>query len=127
MADESSESGFSVLEAIVAFAILSACLISLYGAIGAAYRAMRLAGQRQTLLAVAQSELEAARASSAPESEGRSGTISDGTRWHLRREPATNFATAKHGPSMEWLVFEAFGDNDEILIKLRTIKITPGR
>jgi Tfp pilus assembly protein PilV len=122
--NESPDAGFTVLEALIAFAILSLSLIALYESIGLAYRATGSATKREQLLALAKSELDVARTIDDASPKERSGKIADGGSWRIYSEPASTTAVLQ-GPQAEWLIFEATDADGKPALRLRDVRIAP--
>lgn len=78
------ERGFSLVEALIALAIVAGTTAMLYATIGQDARTRRAADERRIALALARSALDRAGAGD-PASEGRWHDLS----WHVAREPYT--------------------------------------
>jgi type II secretory pathway pseudopilin PulG len=72
-----ADAGYTVLEALVAFAILSAILVSLYGAAGTSLRAVDKGTRLETVAMLAQSKLDEIAAVRGPLPTTSSGTFTN--------------------------------------------------
>lgn len=77
------EDGFTLIEVLVAFAILSLALVGLYDTLGVAYRSANAARMQEEALAVGRSQLARIGADIPAKAGKLSGALSDGSLWQV--------------------------------------------
>src|SRR5258708_16682561 len=86
------DAGFTVVEVIVAFAIVIVILAALYQAIAGAYRGYARAQVREQTLALARAQLEAVGIEGPLQPGESTGKYATGVAWRLAVEPADTAA-----------------------------------
>jgi type II secretion system protein I len=83
------ERGFTLIEALIAFAILAVVLVALYEVMGTSLKGFDRAAETDEALMIAQSQLDRLTATKTPPTEPLQGAI-DGTpfRWHATITPS---------------------------------------
>lgn len=123
MADHDSEAGFTLIEALVAFAIFVVAMASLYEAASVAFRLESRAQRQAEALAYARAELESL--SRQPLGAGRqTGTFPNGSVWTLDVAPiAVTRAVSESTVAPAWLTLSASDTQGRELVTLRTIAL----
>ena len=119
-----AEAGFSLVEVLVALAIVSLGLVTLYGAMSQSARQVADAATRSATLAHAQSQLDAL-GHGEPLTPGAShGTYANGARWSLAvGEVADADAPLPDAARGLVAVLEAFDPSGRRLVRLKTLKL----
>ncbi|MEQ1694529.1 MAG: prepilin-type N-terminal cleavage/methylation domain-containing protein [Hyphomicrobiaceae bacterium] len=118
------DEGFTVIEVLVAFAILSLALVGLYDTLAVAYRSANATRLVEEALAVGQSQIERI-GNDVPLANGSlKGALSDGSPWEITvretpGEAATGRAYARYA-----VVYEATNRDGARLLQLRTMRIS---
>lgn len=113
------EAGFSLIEAVIALAIIAAMVAALLFTVTGDARARMMVRQRRTALMVAQSQLDLAGSGQA----GDSGQLLDLT-WHIDRESyAQSEAFAQN--RLEQLTVTVEDADHHQLARLATVRIVP--
>lgn len=118
------ESGFGVLEAIVALAIAALALGALYRSTGMALRATDRSKQHLQALAQAESHLGTLGITTPLLPGDTGGTYRDGTSWRLKITSLSRAGTPDPAPPM-WIVLETFDRSGARLTRLETSKAGP--
>ena len=118
-----NEAGFTVIEALVAFAILSLALVGLYDALAVAYHSANASRMQEEALAVGRSQLERI-GSDIPAKPGKlSGSLSDSSPWQV---VITEIASNGSTPSLYQryaVAYEARDAQNRPILQLKTIRI----
>jgi general secretion pathway protein I len=117
-----SEAGFTLIEVIVAFAIVTTVLAALYQAIAGAWRGFARSQVREETLALARAQLEVIGVEEPLQAGERSGTYATGTAWQLVVEPA---ATASSRGRAFRVKLDVLDDGGKPLLRLETFKLVP--
>ena len=124
MNEPNHEAGFSIIEAIVSFAIVSLVLVSLYEAIGAAYRGTALVNQRARVVALASAKLEALGTSIPLRADHRKGRFEQGIAWDVNLEPlGAPRRQQQYAIQPYWVRLRAINRRGNVLIELETVKL----
>jgi general secretion pathway protein I len=114
------EAGFTLVEVVVAFAIVTIILAALYQAIAGAYRGYARIQLREQALALVRAQLEAVGSEEPLQPGERTGTYATGVAWRLTVEPAE---TASSRGRAFRVVLEALDPKGKSLLKLETFKL----
>jgi general secretion pathway protein I len=114
------DAGFTVVEVIVAFAIVTIVLAALYQAISGAYRGYARAQVREQTLALARAQLEAIGIEQPLQPSESTGTYATGVTWRLAVEPVE---TAAYRGRAFRILLEALAPGDKPLLRLETFKL----
>jgi prepilin-type N-terminal cleavage/methylation domain-containing protein len=115
-----SEAGFTLIEVVVAFVIVTIILAALYQAIAGAYRGYARTQMQEQTLALARAQLEAV-GTVEPLRPGEStGTYATGVAWRLTVEPA---GTSSYRGRAFRVVLEAEDPGKKPLLRLETFKL----
>lgn len=118
------ERGFSVVEVLVAFAIVAIALTAIFAAIGGQARERVTRELRARVLGLARSHLEAVCQSTDPPPAARSGIYPDGSRWRMRVSPLTISTDVTALPARAAVVrIDLFSRSGHQLGVLRSIKL----
>jgi general secretion pathway protein I len=120
MRQRRSEAGFTLVEVVVAFAIVTIMLAALYQAIAGAYRGYARTQIREQALALARAHLEAIGVEEPLLPGERTGTYSTGLAWRLTVEPAGTSSFRGHAFR---IVLEALDPGENPLLRLETFKL----
>lgn len=114
------DAGFTVVEVVVAFAIVTLALAAIYQAISGGYRGYARAQVREQTLALARAQFEAI-GSEEPLQPGESaGTYTTGVAWRLAVEPVE---TAAYRGRPFRILLEALDHGGQPLLRLETFKL----
>ena len=121
------DGGFTLIEVLVAFAIVSLCLATLYNAVGGNARQTALADMHRQTLAFAQDQLERFdEAGAGPDAAPGGGTYANGTRWRMAISPIAVGGAAPDATARPFLVTLSVYDRaGKRLVSLNTVKILP--
>jgi type II secretion system protein I len=119
-----SEAGFTLIEVVVAFAIVAIILAALYQAIAGAWRGFARTQVREETLALARAQLEAIGVEEPLQPGERSGTYATGVAWRLTVEPA---GTASLRGRAFRVLLEALDIGGKPLLRLETFKLELAR
>jgi type II secretion system protein I len=119
-----SEAGFTLVEVIVAFAIVTIVLAALYQAIAGAWRGLARTQVREETLALARAQLEAIGVEEPLQLGERSGTYTTGVLWRLTVEPAGT--ESMRGQAFRVLL-EALDGGGKPFLRLETFKLDLAR
>jgi general secretion pathway protein I len=114
------EAGFTLVEVVVAFAIVTIILAALYQAIAGAWRGYARTQLREQALALARTHLEAIGIEEPLQPGERTGTYATGLAWRLTVEPA---GTASSRGRALRIVLEALDPGGKPLLRLETFKL----
>jgi general secretion pathway protein I len=122
-----SEHGFALIEVLVAFAIVSLCLASLYTAIGGSSRQSAMVDLHRQSLEYAEGHLQALGDSVMPGADALAGDYPNGTRWQLSLAPIAvgDAAAADPGPRPFLVLLQVFDRTGHRVVALNSIKIFP--
>jgi general secretion pathway protein I len=114
------DAGFTVVEVIVAFAIVTMVLAALYYSIGGAYRGYAQAQVREQTLALARAHLEAIGIEEPLQPAESTGMYASGVAWRLAIEP---IETASQKGRAFRILLEALDHGGQPLLRLETFKL----
>ena len=114
------DAGFTLVEVLVAFTIVTIVLAALYQAIAGAYRGYARAQVREQTLALARAQLEAVGIEAPLQSGVSTGAYATGVVWHLTVEPAE---TASYKGQAFRILLEALDPGGRPLLRLETFKL----
>jgi type II secretion system protein I len=114
------EAGFTLVEVVVAFAIVTVILAALYQAIAGAYRGYARTQLREQTLALLRAQLEAVGSEEPLQPGERSGTYATGVAWRLTVEPTE---TASYRGRAFRILLEALDPGGKSLLRLETFKL----
>jgi general secretion pathway protein I len=114
------EAGFTLIEVVVAFAIVTVILAALYQAIAGAYRGYARTQLREQTLALLRAQVEAVGSEKPLQPGERTGTYATGVAWRLTVEPTE---TASSRGRAFRVVLEALDPGGKSLLKLETFKL----
>jgi type II secretion system protein I len=114
------DAGFTVVEVLVAFAIVTIVLAALYQTVAGAYRGYARVQVREQTLALARAHLEAVGIESPLQPGESTGTYATGVAWHLTVEPVE---TASYRGRPFHILLQAFDRGDKPLLRLETFKL----
>ena len=114
------EAGFTLVEAVVAFAIVTIILAALYEAIAGAWRGYARTQIREQALALARAHLEVIGIEELLQPGERTGTYATGLAWRLTVEPV---GTASSRGRAFRIVLEALDPGERPLLRLETFKL----
>ena len=119
-----TDSGFTTLEVIIAFLIVTLALSAIYEAVAGAYRSLAAARLRQETLLLAQSHLDAVGAGGTITLGLSDGLFANGVRW---RQEVSLVADRTRLPSDRvrpcWVELGAVDANRRPIFELKTIKL----
>jgi prepilin-type N-terminal cleavage/methylation domain-containing protein len=115
-----SEAGFTLIEVVVAFTIVTIILAALYQAVAGAWRGFARTQVREETLALARAQLEAIGIEEPLQPGERSGTYPTGTAWRLTVEPA---ATVSSRGQAFRVLLETQDAGGKPLLRLETFKL----
>lgn len=116
---DSGERGFSLVEALITFAIIAAMTMVLFATVGHDARARQMVRVRRAALMVAQSQLERA-VGGQTEDSGREFDLE----WRLEREPYGDSEAFAHNRLEQLIVTVEDADHHQ-LARLATVRIAP--
>jgi prepilin-type N-terminal cleavage/methylation domain-containing protein len=120
----STESGFGLMEVIVALAIIAVALPICYRAMGGAFRAQVRVTAHEGILFRARSQLDALGASEKLRAGTFSGSYGKGVSWRLTVTPLDGEGAGQGpAPRAYWVVLEAFEAGRRPLFKFETAKL----
>jgi len=114
------DAGFTVVEVVVAFAIVTIVVAALYPAIAGAYRGYARAQVREQTMALARAQLETVGVDGPLQSGESTGRYSTGVTWHLAVEPVE---TSSHRGRAFRIVLETRDLGGQPLLRLETFKL----
>ena len=126
--------GFTLIEVLVGFVIVTLGLVSFFAGLGVAYRQMAESRLRQSALAHARSHLDQLAAQAGTLAGTSAGRYPQGPRWRLTARPlagpagATGPAGANGpGPAAEarLVVLDTFDARGRLLLRLKTVTLAP--
>lgn|GEM_PF-4571029 len=122
--DSSSESGFGLMESLVALAIIAFALPAFYKAMSTAYKASSQVKLHEAALGVSRTKLDALVTQDLLEQGTTDGAYGNGLLWRLSvLAISRNQAAPANGKRPYWLVLETFDRAGRPLLKLETIKL----
>ena len=116
------EAGFTLIEVLVAFAIVALVLASVYHAITEAYRGEARAQVREQALAQARAHLETIGVEQQLAPGETTGSYSTGMAWRLAVAPV---ATLAYKGQAFRIVLEPLNENGQPILRLETFKLAP--
>ncbi len=117
------DDGFTLIEVLVAFAILSLALAGLYDTLGGAYKSANASRMQEEALAAGRGLLDRIGADM-PVSAGRfAGTLSDGSPWQVVVSLIPTGASAVPLYQRFAVVFNARDAKGRLIVVLKTIRI----
>ena len=128
MTNARHDSGFSLAEVIVAFAILSLALVAIFKSYGLVVRGTVTSEHERHALAIAQSLLATTGVTDRLQSASDSGTLADGTVWN-RTISAYGPASAPNLPPPYLITIEIATPGTKqprSVVSLSTLKLAPG-
>jgi general secretion pathway protein I len=114
------EAGFTLVEVVVAFAIVTVILAALYQAIAGAYRGYARTQLREQTLALLRAQLEAVGTEEPLRPGERTGTYATGVAWRLTVEPTE---TGSYRGRAFRILLEALDPGGKSLLRLETFKL----
>jgi general secretion pathway protein I len=114
------DAGFTLVEVLVAFAIVTIVLAALYQAIAGAYRGYARAQVREQTLALARAHLEAVGIEGPLQPGESTGTYATGVVWRLAVEPVE---TASYRGRAFRILLEALDHEGHPSLRLETFKL----
>lgn len=118
------DEGFTVIEVLVAFAILSLALVGLYDALAATYRGASATRLEEEALAVGRSQIERLGYDMPLASGTLEGALSDGSTWKITIREVAIDPAASSGHARYFITFSAVNRDGTRLIQLRTVSIS---
>lgn len=123
MSHSKGEEGFSVIEVLVAFALMSLTLTALYRVMSTSFAGLGLARSRDAIVAHGLSELDMPRHYREAATD-RSGRYPNGMVWRIWSEPVPVAVLAAPNQSRpRWVFFEATSSSGQPVIRLRTVTL----
>ncbi|WP_353229025.1 prepilin-type N-terminal cleavage/methylation domain-containing protein [Novosphingobium sp.] len=113
------EAGFSLIEALVALAIIAAMTLTLFATMTADARARRMVRERRAALMVAQSQLDRAVGG-----DTETAGTALGLAWQIERDNYGNAEAFAHG-RLEQLTITVGNADHQQLARLATMRIAP--
>ena len=117
------EAGFTLIEVLVAFAIVALVLAGIYQALAGAFRGENRAQVQERVLALARAHLETIGLEQPLEPGETAGTYQTGLSWHLTVAPVASLSDK--GQAFR-IVLEAQGADGRPLLRLETFKLVAG-
>ena len=117
------EAGFTLIEVLVAFAIVALVLAGIYQALAGAFRGENRAQVQERVLALARAHLETIGLEQPLEPGETAGTYQAGLTWHLTVAPVASLSDK--GQAFR-IVLEARGADGRPLLRLETFKLAAG-
>jgi len=114
------DAGFTVVEVVVAFAIVTIVVAALYPAIAGAYRSYARAQVREQTMALARAQLEAVGIEGPLQPGESTGRYPTGVAWRLAVEPVD--ASSHRGRAFR-IVLETLDLGGQPLLRLETFKL----
>jgi len=114
------DAGFTLVEVIVAFTIVTMVLAALYYSIAGAYRGYAQAQVREQTLALARAHLEVIGLEEPLQAGESTGTYETGVMWRLAIEPVE---TAVHKGRAFRILLEALDHGGQPVLRLETFKL----
>ncbi len=119
----SRESGFALLEAIVAMAIASLALTAIYRTIGNGLRAASRVQTLQAAVVVARSHLNSLGGDGTLISGTSSGAYDNGIRWRLNVAALSNRAGEPETLRPYWITLKAIDPSGALLLELESARM----
>src|SRR5262245_41690513 len=116
------DAGFTLVEVIVAFTIVTMVLAALYYSIAGAYRGYAQTQLREQTLALARAHLDVIGIEEPLQPGDSTGTYATGVVWRLTFEPVE---TAAHKGRAFHILLEALDHGGQPLLRLETFKLVP--
>jgi len=114
------DAGFTVVEVLVAFAIVTIVLAALYQTVAGAYRGYARVQVREQTLALARAHLEAVGIETPLQLGESTGTDATGVPWHLTVEPVE---TASYKGRAFRVMLQALDRGGRSLLRLETFRL----
>jgi len=114
------DAGFTVVEVLVAFAIVTIVLAALYQTVAGAYRGYARVQVREQTLVLARAQLEAVGIETPLQPGESTGTYATGVAWHLTVEPVE---TASYKGQAFRVLLQALDRGGRSLLRLETFKL----
>jgi Prokaryotic N-terminal methylation motif len=130
--EQPREEGFTLIEVLVGFVIVTMALVTFFSGLGLSYRQMAESRLRQAALAHAQSHLASLVVPSTPPPGASSGRYAQGTPWRLTVSALAGSGglagpalASGPGPSAQaqLLVLDTFDARGRLLLRLKTVKL----
>lgn len=121
-ASQPNEAGFALFEAIVAIALASLALASVYRTVGDAVRTSSAVRENQTALALTRAQIDAIAADGTIQSGNFHGTYAGGLHWRLSVEPLSERTDASTAQPF-WVILDALDRRDRLIVRLETAKL----
>jgi general secretion pathway protein I len=120
------DAGFTLVEVLVAFAIVSLCLASLYGAISGHARQMAMTDMHRQTLAYAKSYIENLGETAAAQPGPLSGAFPNGTLWRLSTRPvAIGDAPTDASTRPFFVLLQVYDRAGHRIVALDSVKMLP--
>jgi len=121
------EGGFTLIETLVALAIMAIAMGAFYSSMTLSYRAANQVKLHQVALAMARSHLDSIKRESSIEPGSSSGTYVNGLQWRLKIEALAPDSSRPSTSAQPYRVFlEAFDPHGGSLVRLETVKLAVG-
>jgi len=117
------DAGFTLVEVVVALAIVTMVLAALYYSIAGAYRGYAQTQLREQTLALARAQLDVIGIEEPLQPGDSTGTYATGVVWRQAIEPVE---TAAHKGRAFRILLEALDHRGQTLLRLETFKLVPG-
>ena len=114
------DAGFTVVEVLVAFAIVTIVLAALYQTVAGAYRGYARLQVREQTLVLARAHLEAVGIETPLQPGESTGTYATGVPWHLTVEPVE---TASYKGRAFRVMLQALDRGGRSLLRLETFRL----
>jgi type II secretion system protein I len=114
------DAGFTVVEVLVAFAIVTIVLAALYQTVAGAYRGYARVQVREQTVVLARAQLEAVGIETPLQPGESTGTYATGVAWHLTVEPVE---TASYKGRAFRVLLQALDRGGQSLLRLETFKL----
>jgi general secretion pathway protein I len=116
------DAGFTVVEVLVAFAIVTIVLAALYQTVAGAYRGYARVQVREQALALARAQLETVGIETPPQPGESTGTYTTGVAWRMTVEPVQ---TASYMGRAFRVLLQVLDHGGQPLLRLETFKLDP--
>ena len=120
---ERSDAGFTLIEVLVAFAIVSLCLASLYSALAAHSSQIAVTDMHRQTLAFARTHLDSFSETVPAEGGARTGRYPNGMRWQLSARSISTTGSAESAARPYFVGLEVFDRSGHSVLVLNSIKM----